>query len=241
MLFATSGRAALFWFQAMRLTRLTEASRNSVTLIALLIAAGLGLAGRVAVRAGTELPHGYAVGALGHKAIALGAPWLAAAWVIGALARSGARGAAAGATALALGTGGWYTLTVIAAPDGAAAASYALPMALAWGVAALAAGALFGLAGAAWGRGPVARAIGVAALAGALAGESLLLMREWSGRAADAVLAAELAVGLFVLVAARRRVPLPLTLGLFALAALGMAEAEGAVRGTLRLVGWAGP
>ena len=48
----------------------------------------LGLAGRVAIHAGGHLPHGDALAALGRAAVALGGPWLAAAWTIGALAGS---------------------------------------------------------------------------------------------------------------------------------------------------------
>jgi hypothetical protein len=119
---------------------------------------------------------------------------------------------------------------------------YAAPMTIAWGVVALVAGGLFGLAGSAWREGaPLARAVAIAAVAGSLAGESLLLMREWTGRAAGAVLAAELATAVIVLVVARKRVPLALTVALFVLATICFAQAEATVRDALRLVGWAGP
>jgi hypothetical protein len=207
--------------------------------LALGAALTLGLAGRVAVRAGTELPHGYALSALGHAVIALGAPWLAVAWAIGTVAGSRTRGAVGGGAALALGTGGWYLLTVV--DDGPAAVHYAAPMTIAWGAVAVAAGALFGLAGSAWRDGtPRARAVSIATLAGALAGESLLLMGVWTGRAAGAVLSAELAVSAVVLVLARKRVPMVLTVALFAVATLGFAQAEATVRDALRLVGWGG-
>src|ERR687896_349527 len=52
--------------------------------------------------------------------------------------------------------------------------------------------AVIGWAGDAWRRG---RAIGVALLAGALAGEAMLLLSEWHNRTARYVLAAELALG----------------------------------------------
>jgi hypothetical protein len=81
----------------------------------------------------------------------------------------------------------------------------------------------------------------VALLAGALAGEALLLMTAWSGRAADLVLAAELAAGVGVLVLARKRVPLGVTLALFVVATVAVAQSEGIVRDALRLAGWAGP
>ena len=81
----------------------------------------------------------------------------------------------------------------------------------------------------------------VAMLAGALAGEALLLAGEWAGRAAAVVLAVELASGLGLLAAARRRTPVLLTLAVFAVAALAFAGIEDGVRDTLRLAGWAGP
>jgi hypothetical protein len=211
-------------------------------LLALLAAGGLGLAGRIAVHAGASLPHGAAIAAVGHTAVALGAPWLAVAWAVGAVAGSRSRAAASGAAALVLGTGGWYLLTVAAAASGWAAASYAVPVAAAWGAVALGAGSLFGFAGGAWREGnPLERAASVALLSGALAGEALLLMRTWSGRAADAVLCVELAAGVAVLLLARRRVPLGVTLALFAVATVAVSESEGLVRDALRLAGWAGP
>jgi hypothetical protein len=211
-------------------------------LLALAAAAGLGLAGRTAVHAGASLPHGDAIAAVGHTAVALGAPWLAVAWLVGAAAGSRSRAAASGAAALVLGTGGWYLLTVMAAASGWAAASYAVPVAAAWGAVALGAGTLFGFAGGVWRDGnPPARAASVALLSGALAGEALLLMRTWSGRAADAVLCVELAAAVAVLLLARRRVPMGVTLLLFAVATVAVSGSEGIVRDALRLAGWAGP
>jgi Family of unknown function (DUF6518) len=211
-------------------------------LLALTAAAGLGLAGRIAVRAGAALPHGHAIQSVGHTAVALGAPWLAVAWAVGAMAGSRRLGAAGGAAALVLGTGAWYLLSIVAAASGWAVVSYALPVAAAWGIVSLAAGAVFGFAGGVWRDGNrLARGASVALLSGALAGEALLLMRTWSGRAADAVLAAELASGLAVLLLARRRVPLGITLALFALATVLVSGTEGVVRDALRLAGWGGP
>jgi hypothetical protein len=192
------------------------------------------MAGRVAIHAGADFPRAQA---LGRAAVALGAPWLAAAWGVGALSGARARGALAGAMALALGTVCWYLLSVAANghPD-----AY-LATAAAWSAVSLVAGGLFGLAGAAWRAGePVARAIGAAALAGPLAGEAVLLAGEWSGRAAEAVLTAEVATAFLLLFAARRRAPLLLTLSLFALGALVFAGAEDAIRDSVRLAGWAG-
>jgi hypothetical protein len=128
------------------------------------------------------------------------------------------------------------------AAGGRAAMDYAVPVAAAWAGVALAAGALFGFAGASWRAGsPRVRAAAVAMLAGALAGEALLLAGEWAGRAAAVVLTVELASGLGLLAAARRRTPLLLTLAVFAVAALAFAGIEDGVRDTLRLAGWAGP
>jgi hypothetical protein len=223
-----------------RLRRDTTSPPRRLALLALAAALALGLAGRVAVHAGGHLPHGDALTALGRVAVALGGPWLAVAWSIGALAGSRKRGALGAGAALALGTAAWYLLTV--ATGGRAAVAYAVPVAAAWAAVALGAGALFGLAGAAWrDGGRRVRAAAIAALAGALAGEALLLAGQWSGRAAALVLTTELSVGLGLLAAARRRAPLVLTLAVFAIAAVVFAGVEAGVRDTLRLAGWAGP
>jgi hypothetical protein len=66
-------------------------------------------------------------------------------------------------------------------------------------------------------------------------------MGEWTGRAAAAVLSAELAAAAVILVLARKRAPFLLTVALFAVATLGFAQAEATVRDALRLVGWGGP
>jgi uncharacterized protein DUF6518 len=216
----------------------TSAHRR-LALLALGVALGLGVAGRVAIHAGGHLPHGEALAALGRALVALGGPWLAAAWTIGALAGSRRRGALGAGAALALGTAAWYLLTVAA--GGREALGYAVPVAAAWAIVALAAGALFGLAGASWRDGePRVRAAAVAMLAGALAGEALLLAGQWAGCAAAVVLAVELGAGLGLLAAARRRTPLLLTLAVFAVAAFAFAGIEDGVRDTLRLAGWAG-
>ena len=224
----------------MRLPRPTEQSDRRLVGLALGGAVALGVAGRVAVQLGADLPHGVALSALGRSFIALGAPWLAVAWTLGFFSGSRSAGAWAGGVALSLGTVSWYLLTVLT--GGAAAAPYAVPLAFAWGLVALPAGALFGYAGAAWRDGNVVeRAFAVAGLTGAFAGEALLLAREWSGRAANFALAAEVVVAVALLWAARRKTPLRLTVALFALAVVAMAGAEHAVRDGLRLAGWAGP
>jgi uncharacterized protein DUF6518 len=213
---------------------------SRVPVIALGAALGLGFAGRVAVHAADRLPHGELLVPTGRAAVALGGPWLAAAWAIGALMRSRRRGALVGGAALAAGTAAWYLLTVAA--DGRSALGYALPVAAAWIPVALGAGALFGFAGGAWSDDrPSVRAASIAALAGGLAGEALLLVGQWSGRAAERVLSVEFAIAIGLLLLARRRASLPVTLAVFALAAVACAGAEEGVRQALHLAGWNGP
>src|SRR4051794_3410267 len=136
-------------------------------LLALAAAVALGVAGRVAIHAGSGLPHADALGGAGRAFVALGAPWLAVAWGIGALAERRWVGAAAGALALAAATVAWYSLSVAA--GGVATVYYAWPVAPAWALVALVAGGVFGLAGAAW------RLRGVALPAGARGGGGRLV------------------------------------------------------------------
>jgi hypothetical protein len=210
----------------------------SAALLALAAALGLGVAGRIAVHAGAHLPHGGdELAALGRAAVALGAPWLAVAWTVGTMAGSPSRAALAGGAGLALGTFAWYALSTAA---GGPAEDYAR-VAAAWAVVALAAGAGFGAAGAAYVRGPRAlRTAALALVAGTLAGEALLLATEWSTRAGRAALAAEVAAaGVVLALGARRTAPVA-ALALAALVALAVAGAEDAVRDTLRMAGWRG-
>jgi Family of unknown function (DUF6518) len=211
-----------------------------LALLTLVAALALGVGGRVLVRLGWELPRGEDLATAGSTAKALGAPWLAAAWGVGALADSRLRGALAGAAALVLGTWCWYFVSL--ALHGPPAVGYVLPVSLAWSLVAGGAGAAFGLIGALWRDGnTVARAGSIAMLAGALAGEAVLLSREWTGQAASLVLGLELLAATTALLLARRRAPLMLSLGLFLVAAVAMAGAEDAARDTVRLVGWSGP
>ena len=211
-----------------------------LVLLTLAAALALGVGGRVLVRVGWELPGGEDLATAGSTAKALGAPWLAAAWGLGALAGSRLRGALAGAAALVLGTACWYFVSL--AIHGPPAVGYVVPVSIAWSLVAGAAGAAFGVVGALWRDGnTVARAVSVALLAGALAGEAVLLSGEWSGRAASLVLGLELLAATTALMLSRRRTPIMLTLGLFLVAAVAMAGAEDAARDTVRLVGWAGP
>jgi hypothetical protein len=205
---------------------------------------------RVIVAALLAVPAGVALALTGrlvdhfHAGLmwagALGVPWLAVAFALGAVARERLAAAIAGSVALVTGTGTWYALHIAATQ----AYTAAVPVAIAWMPAAALSGAAFAVAGAEWrrrrGEG-LAAAAAVAAIAGALVGESLLLSHEWQGRAAQAILAAELVAGLVLpLLLVRRRIVLPaLALTLLAAVVLGAAESE--VRDTLRQAGWRGP
>src|SRR4051794_29193159 len=133
-------------------------------LLALAAAVLLGLAGRVAIHAGSGLPHGDALAAAGRAMVALGAPWLVVAWAVGAVCERRWIGAAAGACALGAAVVAWYSLSVAA--GGAASVYYAWPVAPAWAVVAAVAGGAFGLAGAAWGRRGAAPPAGAPARGG---------------------------------------------------------------------------
>jgi hypothetical protein len=209
-------------------------------LLTLVAAVTLGVGGRVLVRVGWELPRGQDLATAGATLKALGAPWLAAAWGLGALAGSRRHGACAGAAALVLGTWCWYIVSL--AIHGPLAIGYVVPVSFGWTLVAAAAGAAFGLVGALWRDGDaVARAASIAVLAGALAGEAVLLLGKWTGQAASLVLGLELLAATTALMLSRRRAPLILTFGLFLIAAVAMAGAEEAARHTVRLAGWAGP
>lgn len=210
-----------------------------LVLLTLVAALALGVGGRVLVRVGWEL-RGEDLATAGSVAKALGAPWLAAAWGLGALAGSRLRGALAGAAALVLGTLCWYFVSL--AIHGPPAVGYVVPVSIGWSLVAGAAGAAFGLVGALWRDGEtVARAASIALLAGALAGEAVLLFGKWTGQAASLVLGVELLAATTALMLSRRRAPIMLTLSLFLVAAVAMAGAEDAARDTVRLVGWRGP
>jgi hypothetical protein len=213
---------------------------SRLILLTLLAALTLGVGGRVLMRVGWELPRGEDLATAGSTVKALGAPWLAAAWGLGALAGSRLHGAVAGAAALVLGTLCWSFVSL--ALHGPGAVGYVVPVSMAWSLVAGAAGGAFGLVGAVWRDGSrVARAVSIALLAGALAGEAVLLSGEWTGRAARLVLGLELVAAMTALMLSRRRAPIALTLGLFLVAAMTVAGVEDAARDTVRLVGWSGP
>lgn len=211
-----------------------------LVLLTLVAALALGVGGRVLVRVGWELPRGEDLATAGSTAKALGGPWLAAAWGLGAVAGSRLRGALAGAAALVLGTLCWYFVSLVI--HGPPAVGYVVPVSMGWSLVAGAAGGAFGLVGALWRDGDtVARAASIALVAGALAGEAVLLFGKWTGQVASLVLGLELLAATTALVLSRRRAPFMLTLSLFLVAAVALAGAEDAARDTVRLVGWRGP
>ena len=164
---------------------------------------------------------------------ALGVPWLALAFALGALARGRLAGAAGGAVALVVATSAWYALHIAST-----ASLRVVVVAAAWAAVASVAGAVFGFAGAHWRAGHVAP---VALIAGAFAGEALLLASEWPRYVATTVLAAELAVAAvlpFVLTRPARAIPL--VLGLTAIATVAMGAAAEEVRTFARAAGWDG-
>lgn len=218
----------------------------AVALASVIAAVGLGVAARYAGGSGLIAlagPVAEPASRLGSWVVALGAPWLAVAWLLGALARRPRLGAAAGAVALVGGTAAWYAFTVWS--EGRASLGYAVPVSIGWAAAAAVAGAVFGAGGALWrsGRSDGARALGAAMLAAPLIGEAVLLETIWDGRAARVVLTAELLIGLAVPFVLVRRPPraLLLCLALTAVLAVIAAGAEDVVRDALREVGWHGP
>jgi hypothetical protein len=217
----------------------------AVSLLTVVAAIALGVAGRYAGAAGLLAhagPLAEPAAKLGPWAIALGAPWLAVAWMLGAVARHPLLGALAGAVALVGGTGAWYAFTVWQVGRGAL--DYALPVAFGWSLASIAAGVVFGGAGALWrsAERDWLRALGASILAGSFIGEAIELATIWDGRAARAVLAVEFLLGLALVVVLLIRWPRALLMGIVftAVIALIAAGAEHEVRHALRHVGWGG-
>jgi hypothetical protein len=229
----------------MRGERPSAARVVAVSLLTVVAAIALGVAGRYAGAAGLLAhagPLAEPAAKLGPWAIALGAPWLAVAWVLGAVARHPLLGALAGAVALVGGTGAWYAFTVWQVGRGAL--DYALPVAFGWSLASIAAGVVFGGAGALWrsAERDSLRALGASILAGSFIGEAIELATIWDGRAARAVLAVEFLLGLALVVVLLIRWPRALLMGIVftAVIALIAAGAEHEVRHALRHVGWGG-
>jgi hypothetical protein len=204
---------------------------------------------RVLLAALAAVPLGVALGSAGQLidmvddrlrwAGALGVPWLVVAFAAGAVARERAAAIVAGAVTIVVGTGSYYALHVAASMNLRLAP---VVIATGWALAGIACGGAFGWAGAEWrtrrGEG-LGAAAAAAAIGGALVGEALLLSQEWSGRAAEAILAAELVAGALLPVLLIRR-PVALAIGLTAVAAIVMGVAESEVRAALRDIGWRG-
>ena len=200
----------------------------------------------------------------GQWIAALGVPLLAVCWGIGAAAGRAGAGAVAGAVAMTVATATYYALHF----HHFGGSLHGLPVVVGWSAASLAAGGAFGLAGGAW-RAAVSGARGrsgapswsgaggrsgargawravavrvgaVALLAGALAGEALLLAREWPERVGPLLYAELLAAAALPFVLVRPWRALPAALVLTALCALVLGAAEGEVRETMRQAGWRG-
>jgi hypothetical protein len=167
---------------------------------------------------------------------AIAAGWLLGAFVAGALAGSAVRAALAGAGTIVVGVGTYYVLFHFV--SGSLGLRYSVVVGVAWAALGVGIGAVIGWAGDAW-RRRYAQSVGVALLAGALAGEAMLLLGEWHNRAARIVLACELVLGAglpFLL--ARPR--LFRTVALTAAVAFAVVMAEQTVRHAMRAAGWAG-
>jgi hypothetical protein len=167
---------------------------------------------------------------------AIAAGWLIGAFVVGALAGSGLRAAAAGAGTIVAGVATYYVLFHFV--SGELSLRYGVVVGVAWSSVGIGIGAVLGWAGDAW-RRRHADSIGVALLSGALAGEAMLLLGEWQNRAARVVLICELVLGA-ALPYLLARPKLARTVALSAAVAVAVIGVESAVRGTMRLAGWAG-
>jgi hypothetical protein len=161
---------------------------------------------------------------------AIAAGWLIGAFAVGALAGSGRRAALGGAGTIVVGVLTYYGLFHEYSPK-------LVVVVAGWCTFGIAIGAVIGWAGDAW-RRKQAQAIGVALLAGALAGEAILLFGEWSGRARG-ILAYELvlAAALPYLLA---RPKLAQTVALTAVVAVGVTVVEANIREAMFTAGWRG-
>jgi hypothetical protein len=174
-----------------------------------------------------------------HWSAALGAPWLATAFAVGSFVNSRLLGTVAGGCALTFGVAVYYS--IFHWVEGTTSLYYAVIVGTGWGAVAFFAGAAFAYAGAAWRSGSRrAHLLASGLLAGALIGESVLLLTQWQNPVARTVLMIELVVGAMVpLVTARRR-ELPAAVVLALVFALIVMQSEGHARAALRIVGWAG-
>ena len=189
---------------------------------------------------------------------ALGVPLLAVCWAVGAVAGRAGAGAVGGAVTMTVATATYYALHL----HHFGGSLRGVPVVVGWSAASLASGGIFGLAGGAW-RAAQSGAIGatasdapaanagafrsvavrvgtVALLAGALAGEALLLAREWPERVGPLLYAELLAAAALPFLLVRPWRALPAALVLTAVAALVLGAAEAEVRETMRLAGWRG-
>jgi hypothetical protein len=198
------------------------------TVVAAIIGAAV-LVG-VAAQLGDEAPG------IPSRLSALGAPWLVAAFGVGALLRRPLPGALGGAVLLAGGTCTYYATQL--ALTGRVRALEIGVIAAGWAIAAVGAGATMGALGATWREASRLPALAAAVPAAALAGEALLLAGEWEGRR---LLAAELALAAILLPACTwRRASLPAAALAAAALAVVFAGAEAEVRDAMRAAGWRG-
>ena len=197
-------------------------------------AAAMGLALGIAGRASDYLPPLVRWGA------SLGVPWLAAAFLLGALVADRRTAAWAGAVALVVGVETYYAIFL--AIEHATTPGYAVTAGTAWSLAGVAAGAAFGYAGAVWRcNRPSRRAAAIAVLSGALIGEATLLLAVWHSAPARRVLLIEFALGaLLPLLLARGVRTRALAMALTASVAIAVLAVEAAVREAARAAGWAG-
>jgi hypothetical protein len=174
-----------------------------------------------------------------HWSAALGAPWLATAFAVGAFVRQRSLAAIAGGCALTLGVAVYYS--IFHWVERTTSLGYAVIVGTAWGAVAFVAGAVFAYAGAAW-RSDSRRAHLLASglLAGALIGEAILLLANWSNPTARTVLMIELAVGASVPLLTSRRNELPAAVVVAVVFAIAVVESEHYARAAMRVFGWAG-
>ena len=170
---------------------------------------------------------------------ALGAPWLATAFAVGAFVRHRVLAAFAGGAALTFGVAVYYS--VFHWIEGTTSLGYAVIVGTAWGAVAFVAGGLFAYAGAAWRSGSrQAHLLASGLLAGALIGEAVLLLTHWSNPTARAVLMIELVAGAAVPLVTAKRQELPAAVILAVVFALAVVESEQYARAAMRVFGWAG-
>jgi hypothetical protein len=162
---------------------------------------------------------------------AVAAVWLIGAFAVGALAGDARRAALAGAGAMVVGVATYYALFH-------PMCGLLLVVIAGWSLFGIGVGSVLGWAGDAWRRGH-AQAAGVALLAGAMAGEAILLLGHWHERPARLVLGAQLALGA-TLPYLLARPKLTRAVALTAAVALAVVVVEPAVRETMRAAGWSG-